>query len=120
MCYAHSIHIKIIDCETSIVNISHKGKRCPMLVSSDFSTHSAVLNAVAGEGDGGATISNYFTAPHTITYPEAEFGGTLLDGVCHVYIRHPHPTPCGVAAVSLHVTVDLGWLSSSVSHPVVA
>ena len=44
---------------------------------------------------------------------------TLLVGVSHVYVGHPHPTSSRVAAVLVHITVDLDRLHSPIAHPVV-
>ena len=88
-----------------------------VLVGSDPSTHLSVLNAVAGEGDGGATVTTYITTPDVC--PQVKSRGTLLVGVSHVYFGHPHPTSSRVAAVLVHITVDLDRLHGPIVHPVV-
>ena len=119
VCQAHSKHISVFYGVAAIVVIWIESTCVPVLVGSNPSTHLSVLDIVAGEGDGGATDANItsITAPEVC--PLSTSRGTLLVGVSHVYVGHPHPTSSRVAAVLVHITVDLDRLHGPIAHPVV-
>ena len=89
------------------------------MVGSNPSTHLNVLNTVAGEGDGGATGASITSIATPDVCPQVKSRGTLLVGVSHVYVGHPHPTSSRVAAVLVHITLDLDRLHGPIAHPVV-
>ena len=119
MCQAHSIHISVFygDAATAVVCI--ESTCVPVLVGSNPPTHLPVLNTVAGEGDGGATETSITSITTPDVCPQVKSRVTLLVGVSHVYVGHPHPTSSRVAAVLVHITVDLDRLHGPIGHPVV-
>ena len=118
MCQAHSSHISVFY-GIAVVVVWIESICVPVLVGSDPSTHLPVLNTVAGEGDGGATVSSITSITTPDVCPQVKSRGTLLVGVSHVYVGHPHPTSSRVAAVLVHITVDLDRLHGPIAHPVV-
>ena len=124
VCQAHSSHISVFYGDAAIVVVWPESICVLVLVGSNPSTHLTVLNAVAGKGDGGATYASItsITTPDfcpQVKCPLLKSRGTLLVGVSHVYVGHPHPTSSRVAAVLVHITVDLDRMHGPIGYPVV-
>ena len=119
MCQAHSIHISFFYGFVATEDVWPESACVPVLVGSNPSTHLPVLNTVAGEGDGGATVTSITSLTTPDVCPLLKSRGTLLVGVSYVYVGHPHPTSSRVAAVLVHITVDLDRLHGPIGHPVV-
>ena len=119
MCQAHSIHIYVFYGSAAKVVVWIESLCIPILVGSNPSTHLPVLNTVAGEGDGGATNASITFITTSEVCHLLKSRGTLLVGISHVYVGHPHPTSSRVAAVLVHITVDPDRLHGPIGHPVV-
>ena len=72
MCYTHTVHIPIINGVVFVPVVVSKGVCVPILIGSNSSTDSAVLNAVAGDINGGAPSLDSFATFHTTICPEVE------------------------------------------------
>ena len=101
--------------------ILDKGIWCLMLVSNDLPTNSTVQHTTCTKVDGStAWVTGISCAQPLGPWEQSEALRTVVVGVGHIEVGHPHPPPCTTTAAPLHFTVAFNCISRAIQDPVVA
>ena len=121
MCKANTIHVLVINCETTVTDITVECIWWPLLVPNDLATYICVLYTINLEGRRGAATSiNVHSTESLWSGKRPQSFRTCLIAVVHVDFGHLHPASWDTLTGHAHVTVHAKRRAICAPEPVVA